>query len=220
MRFVEDVQDRQRVSGPNLDRLLARGWRHFGTMFYRYNYAMMRGELQEIIPMRLNVADFKPRKSQRRILKKNDDTTTFFLPATVTPEKERMFRLHAERFDDNQPGSLYDFVSRRPQSVPCTCMNVDIFRGDRLIASSFLDVGETSVSSVYAIFDPDEARRGLGTYTALEEIRFAQERGKEHYYIGYGTNGPSIYDYKKKIGEMWGYDWRGTWCPLSAEGEE
>jgi len=211
MRVLEEIQERPRVSGANLDRLLARGWRHFGTMFYRYNFAVMQGEVQHILPLRVSLEDFKASKSQRRTIRKNQDTTTRVSPATITPEKELMFRRHAERFSDNQPDSFYDFFSRRPQSVPCTCMNIDIYLKDRLIASSFLDIGERSVSAVYAIFDPDFSDRSLGIYTALEEIRFATERSKDFYYLGYGTEGPSIYDYKKQFSALSSYDWRGSW---------
>lgn len=215
MRLIEEVFECSRVTSTRLDHLLAYGWRHFGTTFYRYNFSILRGEPHVIIPLRLAVQGFAPRKSQRRVIRNNADTRTVVRLASVTPVKEAIFSRHAEtRFVENRPTSLYDFVSRKPQSVPCTCMNVDIFLGDRLIASSFLDMGKSSVSSIYASFDPEFSDRSLGVYTALEEIRFARECGKRHYYLGYGTYGPSFYDYKKRIGDMEGYDWSGNWLSL------
>jgi arginine-tRNA-protein transferase len=216
MRLIEEAQERPRVGGAQLDQLLAKGWRHFGTMFYRYNFAVLQGSLHAIIPLRLPAGDFQPSRSQRRVIRKNRDTSTVFRAAAITPVKQELFARHAQRFQENRPKTLYDFVSGQPQSVPCTCINVDVFLGQRLVATSFLDVGETAVSSIYAIYDPDFADRSLGIYTALEEIRFAREHGREFYYVGYATYGPSLYDYKKQIGAMWGYDWRGAWLPLNA----
>jgi len=216
MRLIEEAQERPRVSGVQLDALLAQGWRHFGTTFYRYNFALLQGQLHAIIPLRLELGGFVPSRSQRRVIRKNADTRTVFRMAAITPAKEEMFARHAERFAENRPKSLYDFVSPQPQSVPCTCMNIDVFLGERLIATSFLDTGKAAVSSNYAIYDPGFAGRSLGIYTAIEEIRLAQEHGKKFYYLGYGTHGPSLYDYKKQIGNMQGYDWRGAWLPLAA----
>jgi arginine-tRNA-protein transferase len=76
-----------------------------------------------------------------------------------------------------------------------------------LIAVSFMDVGERAASSVYAIFEPDHAKRALGTLTLLKEIDLARSAGMNYLYHGYGTHAPGPYDYKKQFSPLEGYDW-------------
>ena len=82
----------------------------------------------------------------------------------------------------------------------------------------YLDVDVDSVSSVYAIFDPAERHRGLGTLTMLLEIQWALSQGKRWLYPGYATEQPSAYDYKKSFRPMEYFDWRGSWRRFDCSG--
>lgn len=199
-----------------MDRLWADGWRHFGDYFFRYSRTEAEdGSYQMIQPLRIPLADFKPSKSQRRILKRNRDVTISLAPAVVDDEREALFLRHRERFVTNVPESLRDFIpSPIPDQLPCTCLNVEVRLEGKLLAVSYLDVDIEGVSSVYAIFDPAEQRRGLGTLTLLEEIRWGRSHGKHWLYPGYATAGQSAYDYKKTFRPAEYYDWIGNWRPL------
>jgi arginine-tRNA-protein transferase len=80
-----------------------------------------------------------------------------------------------------------------------------------LLAASFLDVGERAVSSVYAIFAPEETQRRLGIFTMLLEIEWALENKKEFFYQGYCFEEDSFYDYKKRFRGVEKFDWIGNW---------
>jgi len=69
--FINEEFYAAQISPPQLDRLLADGWRHFGEHFFRYNIGFHDSELRRVLPLRVRVKDFTPSKSQRRILKKN-----------------------------------------------------------------------------------------------------------------------------------------------------
>ncbi len=199
-----------------MDRLWALGWRHFGCEFFRYS--IMPGEEGEILtvqPLRMPLADFALGKSHRRVLRKNQDVEIRVVPAVVDDEREAMFLRHRERFVSNIPDSLRNFIpSLRPHAEPCTCVSIEVRLGGKLVAVSYLDVDIESVSSVYAIFDPDESARSLGTLTLLEEIRWAKAIGKRWLYPGYATEQPSAYDYKKFFRPLEFFDWNGNWLPL------
>jgi len=199
-----------------MDRLWALGWRHFGSGFFRYS--IMPGEdggFQTVQPLRLPLADFALGKNHRRVLRKNQDAEIRVAPAVVDEERETMFLRHRERFVANIPDSLRDFIpSPRPHAEPCTCICIEVRLEGRLVAVSYLDVDIESVSSVYAIFDPDESPRSLGTLTLLEEIRWAKAMGKRWLYPGYATEQPSAYDYKKSFRPLEYFDWNGNWLPL------
>ena len=70
----------------------------------------------------------------------------------------------------------------------------------RLLAVGICDLCPTELSSVYFFFDPNEARRGLGTFGGLYEIRWAATRGLAHYYLGFWVRGDPAMAYKSRFG--------------------
>lgn len=198
------------IEPPVLDVLLADGWRHFGTHFFRYNFGMYENEIRRVLPLRIRVNDLKLSKSQRRVLTRNADLDTEIVPVDVTPEIHDLFDRHKSRFKNGVPDSIYDFVSRDTET-PTQCRAVIVRDNDRLVAASFFDIGSESVSSIYGIFDPEMRSRSLGIFTMLLEIEFAREQRKPLYYHGYAYEGESFYDYKKRFGALEIFDWKGGW---------
>ncbi len=198
-----------------LDLLLADGWRHFGQHFYRYNLGFLKGEFRFVIPLRIRLADFKFSRSQRRILNKNKNLQTVIRPVEFTDEKHELFERHKVRFDHGIPESIYGFLDENAATIPCQTLEFCVYEKDKLLAVSFLDIGEKSVSSVYAMFEPEEAKRSLGIYTMLLEIQYAIENKKTFYYQGYAYEGESFYDYKKRFSALEKFDWFGDWTDYS-----
>jgi arginyl-tRNA--protein-N-Asp/Glu arginylyltransferase len=193
-----------------LDVLLADGWRHFGRHFYRYNFGVYQNELRRVLPLRIRVGDFQVSKSQRRTLRKNLELQTEISAIDITPEIDELFHRHKERFKSGVPNSIYDFLAFEGES-PTDCRSVTVRIEGKLAAVSFFDVGRDSLSSVYAMFDPDLADRRLGIFTMLKEIDYARELGKTFLYHGYAYEGESFYDYKKRFGALEIFDWNGIW---------
>jgi len=203
-----------RITPQQLDVLLADGWRHFGTHFFRYNFGVHEFEIRAVIPLRIRLADFKFSKSQRRVLRKNTDLKALVQLVHITVEKELLFDRHKMRFRFGVPDSIFDFIS---VDSPCETLEINASLNDRVIAASFLDIGTDSVSSVYAMFEPAESARSLGIFTLLKEIEFALEEGKEYFYLGYCYEGQSFYDYKKRFSATEMYDWQGNWKRFEPE---
>lgn len=205
-----------------MDALWACGWRHFGPQFFRYSLTLDgTGKPSQIHPLRLHLRQHTESKSQRRILRRNADTSARVVPAVVGPEQESLFFRHRTRFRSNVPESLQDFMgSDDPATHPCRCVSVEVRIGDRLAAVSYLDVGSRAVSSVYAMFDPEESHRSLGIFTLLKEIQWARETGMDWLYPGYATAGPGIYDYKKSLRPLQRYDWQTErWLELARDAD-
>lgn len=209
--FVNEEFYASVVAPQQLDALLAGGWRHFGTHFFRYNLGFYDREIRLVIPLRINLTNLSFSKSQRRILRKNQDLRTVIRPVEITAEKESLFERHKRRFKEGVPRSLYDFLSADAARVPCEANEVCVYDGEKLLAASFFDVGKKSISGVYAVFEPTLTGRSLGIYTMLLEIEFARENAKKFYYQGYAYQGNSFYDYKKRFTGLERYDWRGNW---------
>jgi len=199
-----------------MDLLWAAGWRHFGRLFFRYSLQhAAEGEPLHVTPLRIDLKRWQATKSQRRVLTRNADLRWEMVPATLDDDLRAMFERHKGRFRENIPEKLENFLGEAPESGPCDCRMLRVFEGEKLLAASFLDVGQKAVSSVYAVFEPEAAWRSLGTFTMLLELQFACEAGFEFLYPGYATQEPSAYDYKK---QFTGLEWldfaTGEWREL------
>ena len=209
--FINEEFHSDRIDPSQLDELLAHGWRHFGTQFFRYSLGVYEFDIRRVIPLRIRLDRFSPSKSQRRILNRNRDVSVEIRPTNITDEAMHLFHCHKRRFNFGVPDSIYDFLSAEPASVPCEGREVAVSLDGRLVAVSYFDVGEHSVSAIYGMFDPEFPRRSLGIFTMLKEIEYARSRGKDLYYQGYAYEGNSFYDYKKRFRGTESFDWNGNW---------
>jgi arginine-tRNA-protein transferase len=213
--FINEEFHTLETSPRQFDFLLENGWRHFGTQFFRYNFGFYRREIRRVIPLRIRLSDFSISKSQRRILRRNQDLRTVIRPIEITEEKEVLFERHKNRFDYGVPDSIFDFLSFSPSNVPCEALEVCVYNRGKLLAASFFDVGETATSGIYAMFAPEDARRSLGIFTMLREIEFSIQNKKNFYYQGYAYEGESFYDYKKRFSATEKFDWQGNWTDFA-----
>ena len=205
------------VAPAQMDRFWAEGWRHFGIFFFRYRAAPHDGKIFNVLPLRIDLQRFRLTRSLKRVLAKNQDSRVCIRPATVDEAKKSLFLKHRLRFKENLPSSLDDFMSPYPDSVPCLNLELCVYLGEKLVGVTFLDVGETATSAVYAIFDPAETRRSLGIMMMLQSIQLSRERAYRYYYPGYAYREPFAYDYKKRFIGLEYLDWETGWKPYSRE---
>lgn len=215
--FINEEFHISEVLPRQLDFLLANGWRHFGEHFFRYNVGFYKTDIRLVIPLRIRLSRFSISKSQRRIIRKNHDLQIAIRPIEITEEKKILFEKHKQRFDHGVPDSIYDFLSNSPAKVPCEAWEICLYDKEKLLAASFFDVGETSISGIYAMFEPEEKQRSLGILTMLIEIDFAAKNNKTFYYQGYAYEGESFYDYKKRFSATEKFDWKGNWTDFDKE---
>lgn len=200
-----------RVLPEAMDHVWASGWRHFGRYFYRYSLIPHGGRICTVLPLRIRLANFAASRSQKRVLKRNQDLEVRFQPAFVDDKVLTLFEQHKNRFKDNVPDSIYTFISPQPDHVPCECLSVGVYLNAELIAMSYLDMGKTACSSVYQCFDPELSKRSLGVFMILVSASYAREQGKTFYYPGYAYEESSHYDYKKNFAGLEAFDWASTW---------
>lgn len=200
-----------------MDELWAEGWRHFGIIFVRYRTAIHSGKRYTVLPLRVDLERFTLSRSQKRVLAKNRDTKVIIRPSSIDGAKELLFENHRARFDENVPDSLFNFLSPNPAEVPCPNLELCVYLGNKLLGVTFLDVGATATSAVYAIFDPEEAKRSLGILMMLHSIEFSRAQRRRYYYPGYAYREPFTYDYKKRFTGLEYLDWSAGWKPFRAD---
>ncbi len=172
------------------------GFRRSGRVIYQPVCQSCR----RCVPIRVPVDRFVPGKSQRRCLRKNQDLRiTFDLPS-VTDEKLDLYQRYQKRWHDKdaEPGenprqALVSFLYDSPVDSLEFCYRAP---DGKLAAVGIADVCAKSFSSVYFYFDPDMSERGLGTFGALYELRWAAERKIPHYYLGFWVDGCDKMIYK------------------------
>lgn len=212
--FIDEDFYVENVSPERLDELLARGWRNFGTYFFRYSLGIHDGMIMRVMPLRIRLDGFSLSKSQRRVLRRNSDLTTTQTPIAVDEAAIELFHRHKQRFRSDPPTALTNFTGEGVP--PCEMRELRVFDRDELYAVSYFAVGARCISGVYAMHEPEHTRRSLGILTMLKEIEIAQTEGKQFYYLGYAYSGSSFYDYKKRFRGTEMFDW-GTeeWLPFA-----
>ena len=206
--LINEVGEAETVSRGRMDELWCEGWRHFGPRFFRYSVMWQDSDWKRVLNLRVPLDEWSPSKSQRRTLRKNGDLQFEFAPANPGEVEEALFQRHKQRFRDNVPESLSDFLGEEPNGVPTPCLQLSVKEDGRLVAASFLDLGLRSCSSIYGIFEPEMADRRLGIFTMLLEMQYAREVGLDFYYLGYACVESSPYDYKKEVKPAWVWNWQ------------
>ncbi|MBN8677189.1 MAG: hypothetical protein J0M29_03130 [Chitinophagales bacterium] len=196
------------------DRFCEDGWTYWSDQIFRRNYWEWRGKPCRVILLRIDLHKFSFSKSQRKCLRKNEDLVILRRPIRIEPMHEALFERHSQRFAQNRPESIYGFFSAFSSLMPCYGIQFDVFKDRDLVATSYFHVGRKSMAGNYCIHEPDEWRRGLGTFTMLKELEFAIEHGRQYYYPGFVYDVPSEFDYKLNFNGLEYYDWWGNWYPL------
>jgi leucyl-tRNA---protein transferase len=202
------------VSGEVFQRLLDAGFRRSGPVIYQPMCAGCR----ECVPTRVPVEEFKATKSQRRVMRKNKDLMVRVARPEATREKWELYdryqrewhRKKASESDD--VSGFVTFLYRSPiESLEFEYRD----KWGRLLGVGLTDVCPQSLSSVYFFFDPREAWRSLGTFSALYEIQWAQQMKMKYWYVGYWIKNCESMSYKSRFGPAEALGTDGVWRPLS-----
>lgn len=191
------------------------GFRRSGKMLYQ---PICRG-CRQCIQLRVPAATFAPTKSQRRAVRRNVDVVVDVALPLPTREKLELYARYCSHWHrKTEPETAEGFVEFLYDS-PVDTIEFTYRVADRVIGAGICDVSERSLSSVYFYFDPAEAWRSLGTFSAVREIEFCRERGIPHWYAGFWVRDCPAMTYKATFGpaEVLGTD--GEWRPLTLDAE-
>jgi arginine-tRNA-protein transferase len=191
--------------------LLHYGFRRSGKMVYSPRCA----DCRECVSVRVPVADFVPRRSQRRVLQANADVEMREHPAGFNPRHYALYRRYtAARHEDGDmaDASTGDYLGFLCAQW-CDTRFFEFLVDDRLVAVAVTDMPADGLSAVYTFFDPEMASRSLGTLAILRQIAHAQARGLPYLYLGYWIRGSRKMAYKVNFRpiELWR---DGQWRPL------
>lgn len=177
------IDPEARLDGHSYAQLLRQGFRRSGAHVYRPHCP----GCSACVSARIPVADFAPRRRQRRAWRANADLEVRFTPPRFDPEHYALYQAYtAGRHEDGEMANA-SAVEYRDFVVADWCEAELIeFRLDRrLVAVAVTDRVPDALSAVYTFFDPALAGRSLGVYAVLSQIARAQALGLTHLYLGY-----------------------------------
>lgn len=172
--------------------LMDRNYRRSGRLFYRPQC----GSCRACIGMRVPVERFAPSRSQRRVLRRCADVQVAIGPPVCDQERFDIYSAYQEQVHDQQMQMDYDRFAEFFFESPISTLEFTYRLDGRLVAAGVVDATPTALSSVYFYYDPRQARRSLGVFSALVEIEECRRRGLAHWYTGYWVPGCSKMAYK------------------------
>ncbi len=198
------------------DTLSKQGFRRSQNVLYRPSCA----ECSACMSARIRVADFKPTRSQRRVLRRNQQIEREAVTPWVTDAQYALFRRYLEhRHADGGMADMdvFEFaamIEETPVRSRLVQYHMPQEDGSReLIAACLTDILDDGLSMVYSFFDPDLEKLSLGTYIILDHIRIAQESGLPYVYLGYWVPGSPKMAYKARYDALEIYR-NGRWQDL------
>ena len=183
------------------DTLSKQGFRRSQNVLYRPSCA----ECSACLSARIRVADFEPRRTHRRILKRAETLSRNATSPWATEDQFALFRRYLDtRHADGGMADMdiFEFAAMieetpiKSRVIEYSRPPRDGERGRPLAAVCLTDVFDDGLSMVYSFYDPDLADLSLGTYVILDHVALAREAGLPYVYLGYWVPGSRKMGYK------------------------
>jgi arginyl-tRNA--protein-N-Asp/Glu arginylyltransferase len=188
------------------DFLIGAGFRRSGIQVYRPHC----GSCNACESIRLPVEMFTPSKSQKRVLKRNQDLTI----RISNSDKPEYYPLYESYINQRHcDGSMYPATLEQYQGFVLSPWNNALFieiyatnehatnvhANDELIGVAVTDNLVSSLSALYTFFKPEEQQRSLGNFAILQQIELAKSLNKPFLYLGYQIDTCQKMSYKQNF---------------------
>ena len=181
------------------DSLSAQGFRRSQNVLYRPSCA----DCASCLSARIDVAAFRPTKSQKRALRRNATLTRRATSPWATEDQYALFRRYLDsRHADGGMADMdvFEFAAMI-EETPIRSRVIEYCDPDtgELIGVCLTDVLADGVSMVYSFFTPDRPNNSLGNYIILDHIEIARAAKLPYVYLGYWVPGSQKMGYKAKF---------------------
>jgi leucyl-tRNA---protein transferase len=198
---------------------LEQGWRRFGGNVFRPRCPACTA----CRSLRVDVAGFRPNRSQRRVRKANEGVIRVQIGRpSVSPAKLELYdRYHAYQAEakdwpwhdsKDAEGYISSFVAN-----PFPIQEWRYFKGRKLVGVGYVDDLPAALSAIYFFYDPDSRQHSLGTWNVLSVIDYAKTRHIPFVYLGYYVAGCRSMEYKAKFAPNQVREPDGKWREFKTE---
>jgi len=205
------VDPRQPVDQKLYSKLSVLGFRRSGNHIYRPHCA----QCNACIPARIPVAEFARSRGQQRIWQRNQDLRVI---CTDDINDDDAFDLYHRYISiRHSDGDMYPPDREQYQAFlnsvwDCT-RYFRFYDRARLVAIAVVDRLEDGFSAIYTFFDPNAAKRSLGTFAILWQVEQARVAELEYLYLGYWIRNCQKMSYKSDYRPLQVYN-NSRWSTL------
>lgn len=173
------------------------GFRRSGPHLYRPHC----NACNACVPVRLPVVAFAAKRRHQRVLTRNQDLSKQQLTPHNSDEIWALYERyinHRHSDGDMYPADREQFVGFLVTGRP-EARFTEYRLGAQLIAVAVSDQLDDGLSAIYTFFDPDHARRSLGTFAILDLIQQTLTSALPYLYLGYWIHGSDKMRYKAEF---------------------
>jgi leucyl-tRNA---protein transferase len=180
--------------------LLARGYRRFGWQVFRPACP----KCAQCRSVRVLPQQWQASGSELRVLRKNQNVRAELHPLSATREHVALYNryhsfMHLERGWPLQQTTLESYRDEFLTGAAKLGRHWLYFDEDRLIGVAVMDEAPSAISLVYYFYDPDWRANSPGTFSILNQLRYAKRRGFDYAYLGYWVEGCRSMSYKGRF---------------------
>jgi arginine-tRNA-protein transferase len=177
--------------------LINRGWRRFGCYYF---HPICNG-CNECKSIRVDVKNFKLRKSQKKSIKRNKGTEIIIQKPTLSQAHIDLYnKYHSfkQKKDDwsHRNISPREYRENFVEGAHDFGKEVLYIQDGKLIGVDLIDILDDGISSIYFYYDPDYPQLSLGTYSLLYQVELAKILELPWIYLGYWVEGCKAFAYK------------------------
>lgn len=166
-----------------LDQRLSAGDRRQGIFLYHTHCP----SCQACEPIRIDVTNFHPGRTQQRLLARNDRVLRVEVGQPLADARRvELYNLHKQARGLGSSRTSIDIDGYREFLVLTSCETFELRYSleDQLVGVALVDRGEDSLSAVYCYYDPLCQPISLGTYSILKQIELCRRWQLRYVYLG------------------------------------
>lgn len=178
-----------------LNQLHINGFRRSGRLVYRPQCPSCNA----CWSARVINSEFSPGKSQRRVLKRNQDISFRWTDPQFTQEHYHLYQKYINgrhAGGDMHPASEEQYKDFLIDGYGSHKFLEARDRDGALMGACVVDQFYDGLSAIYSYFEPEQQRRSLGQLFVLALIQFGQQAGLPYTYLGYYVKGSAKMEYK------------------------
>jgi arginyl-tRNA--protein-N-Asp/Glu arginylyltransferase len=187
------------VAPIELERLLERGWRRFGPVYFR---PVCMG-CAECVSVRVPVKTFEPSSNLKRVAKRAARLRVEVGQPVVDEQRLALYRRWHENREEER-GWKPDRIGAESYSMQfCfphpAARELTYWDGGVLAGVGIADETPGAISAVYCFHDPKLSNLSIGTFNVLRTIDYARERGLAQVYLGFRVEDCESLRYKGRF---------------------
>lgn len=168
--------------------LIQQGFRRSGKFAYRPHCE----HCQACVPVRVDVENFKPNRSQKRAIKQHEHLTTHILPVAFSEEHFALYHAYQlarhekpaqeeNHFETDDVEQYKNFICESN----IDSVMVEFRDNGALKMVSLIDIVDDGISAVYTFYDTQDKKASFGTFNVCWQIAWAKNLNIPFVYLGY-----------------------------------